>query len=303
MLALSLARRGIAFRIVDAAEGPGAYSRAMVVHARTLEFYRQFGFADEVVGEGMITDVVHLREKMRDGAFRDVLRVPLGDMGCGLSPFPFMLTYPQDLHERLLLRHLAALGISVERETMLTALEQHDDGVRVTLAGPKGETRADFAHVCGCDGAHSRVRTATGVGFAGGTYVQPFFVADVRLEGAFDRDLYVHLGENEIDLMFPVRSTGMHRFLGLVPPALAEKEDIGFADMQGQIEAMVGQPVTGSELVRALPGASPRGDRVPDRPCVSSGGRGAPAQPGRRSGDEYRHRRRESIWAGSWRRP
>ena len=46
VLALNLARRGVPFRIVSAANGPGEHSRAMVIQARTLEFYRQFGFAD-----------------------------------------------------------------------------------------------------------------------------------------------------------------------------------------------------------------------------------------------------------------
>jgi len=34
----------------------------MGVHARTLEFYRQFGFGDEVVARGVKPETVHLRE-------------------------------------------------------------------------------------------------------------------------------------------------------------------------------------------------------------------------------------------------
>ena len=61
-LALSLARRGVPFRLITEAEGPGAHSRAMVVQARTLEFYGQFGFADEVVRQGVKAGAAHLRE-------------------------------------------------------------------------------------------------------------------------------------------------------------------------------------------------------------------------------------------------
>ena len=46
-LALSLARHGAPVRIIDQHDGPGQASRAMVVHARNLEFYDQFGFAAE----------------------------------------------------------------------------------------------------------------------------------------------------------------------------------------------------------------------------------------------------------------
>jgi 2-polyprenyl-6-methoxyphenol hydroxylase-like FAD-dependent oxidoreductase len=45
-LALSLARRDVPFRLITESEGPGEHSRAMVVQARTLEFYAQYGFAD-----------------------------------------------------------------------------------------------------------------------------------------------------------------------------------------------------------------------------------------------------------------
>jgi len=56
VLALSLARRGVRYRIISDAEGPGEHSRAMAVQARTLEFYDQFGFADEVVRQGIPAD-------------------------------------------------------------------------------------------------------------------------------------------------------------------------------------------------------------------------------------------------------
>src|SRR5579859_4045029 len=59
-LALSLARRSVPFRLITEAEGPGEHSRAMVVQARTLEFYGQFGFADEVVRQGVKAGAAHL---------------------------------------------------------------------------------------------------------------------------------------------------------------------------------------------------------------------------------------------------
>jgi 2-polyprenyl-6-methoxyphenol hydroxylase-like FAD-dependent oxidoreductase len=42
-LALSLARHSVRPRIVEKNAGPGEASRAMAVHARTLEFYRLLG--------------------------------------------------------------------------------------------------------------------------------------------------------------------------------------------------------------------------------------------------------------------
>ena len=62
VLALGLARRNIPFRIMDDDAGPGPHSRAMVVQARTLEFYDQFGFAEEVVSEGVKAQRFRFRE-------------------------------------------------------------------------------------------------------------------------------------------------------------------------------------------------------------------------------------------------
>lgn len=240
VLAIGLARRGVPFRIIDQAAGPGEASRAIVVHARTLEFYAQLGFADAVIAEGIRSDAIHLRERDGAGGSHEVIRIALGDLGAGLSPYPYLLSYPQDLHERLLERQLAALGVTVERGTALTAFHQDAAQVTATLAGPRGSETASFAYLCGCDGAHSAVRSGLGIAFDGGTYEQPFYVTDVRIEGNADDDLYLNLGKDILALKFPVRMTGMHRLIGLVPPHLAEKADLTFEDLRAEVEELVG---------------------------------------------------------------
>ena len=97
-LALWLTRLGIRVRIIDKAAEPGTTSRALVVHARTLEFYRQLGFADEVIRRGSEFIAVNLWVKNQH-----VGHIELGKLGQGLSPFPFMLIFEQDAHERLLI--------------------------------------------------------------------------------------------------------------------------------------------------------------------------------------------------------
>ena len=53
VLALWLVRLGVGVRIVDVAAEPGTTSRALVVHARTLEFYRQMGLAEALLQDGL----------------------------------------------------------------------------------------------------------------------------------------------------------------------------------------------------------------------------------------------------------
>ena len=233
-LALSLARRGVDLRIISDAAGPGEHSRAMVVQARTLEFYDQLGFADEVVAQGVKAGAAHLRQNGRD-----VVTVSFADLGAGLTPYPFALAYPQDDHERFLIDKLNAAGRTVEWNSRLEKFTEDENGVRAQVMrnGHAEEMRATY--ICGCDGAHSCVRETLSLDFPGGTYEQLFYVADVRITRGFDRDLYINLGKHVLTLMFPVRSSGMQRLIGLVPQDLSQHRELTFADLRREVEAQL----------------------------------------------------------------
>jgi 2-polyprenyl-6-methoxyphenol hydroxylase-like FAD-dependent oxidoreductase len=235
VLALALLHRGIRPRIVDQAAGPGQASRAMVVQARTLELYRPLGLAEEVIARGIKVEALHLR-----GSGTEVARVSLRDLGAGLSPYPFALSYPQDDHERFLVERLAAAGIKVEWNTELTGFTEDAAGIRATLRHDGTETEGVAAYLCGCDGAHSRVRQALGLGFPGGTYGQLFYVADVRIDGPFQPDLCINLAARGFALMLPVRSRGMNRLIGVVPAALGDRPGLTFEDIRADAEALLG---------------------------------------------------------------
>ena len=49
VLALWLAKLGVRPRVIDKTAEPGTTSRALAVHARTLELYRQLDLADIVI--------------------------------------------------------------------------------------------------------------------------------------------------------------------------------------------------------------------------------------------------------------
>src|SRR5687767_6870119 len=91
ILALWLTRAGVRVRIIDKAAEPGTASRALAVHARTLELYQQLGLAGDLVARGLPLVAANLWVGGEKAG-----RVPFGDMGVGLSPFPYMLIYPQD---------------------------------------------------------------------------------------------------------------------------------------------------------------------------------------------------------------
>lgn len=241
VLALFLERHGLRARIVDRRSGPGEASRAMAVQARTLEFYRQLGFGDEVAARGIKVRRVRVWERREQ-----VATFELGDIGAGISPYPFALSFPQDEHERFLVERLSAAGIEVEWNTELVGFDDRGDRVEARLSKDGAEETVDVAYLCGCDGANSRVRQELGLGFPGGTYEQVFFVADVVADGeAVDNeDLNGCLEENGFLVVFPIRTTGMHRLIGLLPKELEAKEDVAFEDVRPHVESLVDARVT-----------------------------------------------------------
>ena len=244
-LALALVRRNVDCRLISEASGPGEESRAMVVQARTLEFYGQYGFAQEVVEQGVVAETAHVREGGESNASREVLVLNFKEMGAGLSPYPFALAYPQDDHERFLIEKLKDAGCEVEWGAKLTGFSEVEDGIRATIEHHAGGVEeAENTYICGCDGARSCVRETLHLDFPGGTYEQLFYVADVKIASGFSRDLYINLGEHILTLMFPVRSSGMQRLIGLVPPELSLRENLDFEDIRDHVEPLLDIKVT-----------------------------------------------------------
>jgi 2-polyprenyl-6-methoxyphenol hydroxylase-like FAD-dependent oxidoreductase len=213
VLALLLTRLGVRVRIIDKAAEPGTTSRALVVHARTLEFYRQIGLADAVLerGEEFVAANLWVRGTR-------VARAPFGDFGKGLSPYPYMVIFPQDEHERLLIERLAELGVEVERPTALLGVEDGGDRVRARVRRAGGaEESCEADYLAGCDGARSAVREALQVGFPGGTYAHLFYVADIEAHGAVtDGELHAALDDADFLAVFPMKGAGRVRLIGTV---------------------------------------------------------------------------------------
>jgi 2-polyprenyl-6-methoxyphenol hydroxylase-like FAD-dependent oxidoreductase len=213
VLALWLARLGVRVRIVDKTAEPGTTSRALAVQARTLELYRQFGLADAVLERGRKIAAANLWVAGKKAA-----RIALGDMGQGLSPFPYALIVPQDEHERLLIERLAEAGVDVERQTELAGFDDADGRVRARLIRPDGSLETyEAAYIAGCDGAHSTVREALKIGFPGGTYTHLFYVADVDASGTtMNGEIHVALDTTDFLVVFPLKPEGRARLVGTV---------------------------------------------------------------------------------------
>jgi 2-polyprenyl-6-methoxyphenol hydroxylase-like FAD-dependent oxidoreductase len=232
VLALWLTHFGVKVRVVDRAAEPGTTSRALAVHARILEAYDQLDLAGAIIDRGLKIAAVNLWVA---GAKKG--RVVFGDMGQGISPFPYALIFPQDEHERLLIERLAALGVSVERSAEFINCETKDDRVTTRLRRSDGtEEAVEAAFLASCDGAHSAVREALRIGFSGGTYPHVFYVADVEASGrAMNGELNVALDEAEFLAIFPLQGTGRARFIGTVKREAEARRDVTFDDVSAHL--------------------------------------------------------------------
>lgn len=232
-LALRLARHGVPFRIIDQHDRPAQESRALAVHARTLEFYRQLGLADAIVAKGVRVELIQLHEGGKEQA-----RIPLKDIGEGLSPYPFILDFPQDEHEQFLVDRLREAGVEVERGASLLHFTQNDGGVDALLSRDGHEERVRVLYLCGCDGARSKVREGIGANFGGGTYEHVYYVADVRLETPDEgHAFHLALDADSFALRLPARRGAMERVIGIAPEGVEEPT---FDVVRGRVEHLLG---------------------------------------------------------------
>ena len=233
VLALWLNRLGVRVRIVDKTAEPGTTSRALAVQARTLEFYSQAGLANAVVERGRKTIAANLWV-----AGKRVAHAVLGEMGTGLSPFPYALIFPQDEHECLLIERLSQAGVQVERRTELIKFEEAAGRVIAYLKRPDGGQEAcEAAYIAGCDGAHSIVREALQIGFPGGVYEHLFYVADVEASGAvINGELNIALDKTDFLVVFPLKSDGRARLIGTVrQEAEQQREELSWNDVSTRV--------------------------------------------------------------------
>src|SRR5579863_4724629 len=114
MMASQLLRWGVHPRIVEANAGPSIHTKALGVQARSMEIYRQMGLREEALSRGVPARAATL---FVEGV--PIGRVPLGEIGAGLSAFPYLFVLGQDQNERILGDFVHAHGGMIEWSTRL----------------------------------------------------------------------------------------------------------------------------------------------------------------------------------------
>lgn len=204
MLACELARRGVAVRVLEAREQRAELSKALGVHARTLEVFAELGIAEAALAKGRPLGAANVYS---DG--ERVAHVTLDRLS---TQFPFVLILPQWQTEELLESKLRELGVTIERGVRVTSVWSDSEGaiVQADRADHTETLRAQY--VVGCDGAHSTLRHAIGVPFEGGDYPERFALADLQVEWSHSFDeAHAFLSSDGLCAVFPLPTPGWVR--------------------------------------------------------------------------------------------
>jgi 2-polyprenyl-6-methoxyphenol hydroxylase-like FAD-dependent oxidoreductase len=233
-LACQLTRYGVDFVVVEKSEGITPYSKALGVHARTLEIYEQLDLAKQAVARGTIAGKIRLLEK---GAV--VGEVDLSNIGEGLSAYPYLLVLEQTENERLLYQYLQNHGRDVLWQTELQSFSQNEMGVTANVKNRAEPLVITAKYLVGCDGPRSPVRNALGLSFEGSTFERVFYVADVEIDWKFSHDaLHGCLARNAVVAFFPMPGSEKRwRIVGAFPEEFAKDEgEVLYEEIEARIK-------------------------------------------------------------------
>ena len=167
--AIELRRRGIHCRIIERRSGPSHTSRAITVHARTMEMLDDVGIAKRFLHGGVRNDGYIFNFKGSDvKPTLDYTQLP--------TRYPFACMFNQNETEKILRDHLEhSLGLGLEWNAELTGTEETRDGtVTVTIThGADNEKHEEVINpewVVACDGIHSQTREILGFKFESSEY-------------------------------------------------------------------------------------------------------------------------------------
>jgi 2-polyprenyl-6-methoxyphenol hydroxylase-like FAD-dependent oxidoreductase len=245
MVANELARHGVQPRIIDRGPAPATTSRALVVQPRTLEIFDDIGVIDQAIAAGNPATVLTITFANK------AVGLEIADALTGAenyTAYPALRTLSQHDTERILIELLSRQGVDVERGQALTDLTQDGEAVTASVRGEDGSIDTVRCRwVIGCDGAHSAVRKAAGIPFAGSTYRDEFIMADAELDWRLPHGgLYGFPSPAGIFAAFSMPGENRYRIFGNFPPGpegpSAEYSEPTHEEFQAMVDARVPFP-------------------------------------------------------------
>jgi 2-polyprenyl-6-methoxyphenol hydroxylase-like FAD-dependent oxidoreductase len=209
--ALSLARRGVAVRVIDTGVWACTHSYALALHPQTLPLFQELGLLDEVRAH-----CYPVRSVALAGTSGPRARLALDHD----NPDDCLAVLRQDALEALLERALAAHGVHVEWRHELDGMEPGPDCVRAGIDRYEKESRgyivahtewvvagsstAEVKYVVGADGYSSRVRRALGYDFPEVGPAEYFAVFEFSTNADLKHEMSIVFGDLTADVLWPL---------------------------------------------------------------------------------------------------
>ncbi len=232
-------RHGLSVRIIDKNDARTPYSKALVVHSRTLELFSDMGVVSRVLGRGREFRGLNIYIDQKP-----ISRIVFHELDWQDACYPFWLSIPQSDTELCLTEHLSEHGVEIERQTELTGFTQHTDFVSAELRRADGRAETcEATWVVGCDGARSDVRRLLGIDFQGTADDEVFILADVTLESALaDAEGHNFMSPGGIAIVVPMCKPGEARLIFHMPELhVTDKPDITLSMLQSLLDERTGQ--------------------------------------------------------------
>ncbi|KAI6123149.1 hypothetical protein EDD16DRAFT_1704481 [Pisolithus croceorrhizus] len=158
--ALSLLHHGFKdFVIVDAVVKGHNSSRAISVHAATLEALDVIGCGDELASKGTKITSVDF-----DTRTRALARLAFDTLKSH-TRYPYALIIPQTLTEHILAEKLASFGVTVHRPHKVVGMKVNSGDANLADITFEDEQVITTRYVIAADGARSAIRTIVNIGF------------------------------------------------------------------------------------------------------------------------------------------
>jgi 3-(3-hydroxy-phenyl)propionate hydroxylase len=178
-LAIDLAQRGQKVVLLDDADRIGDGSRAICFSKRTLDYWDRLGVGDRMVEKGVVWSVGRIFHGPSELYQFNLLPEP------GHKRPAFINLQQFHAESYLVDRVLDLPAICLRWRNKVTAMENRNDGVVLTIETPDGPYRLSAQYVVACDGARSSLRQMAGAEFAGQVFEDQFLIADVKMSAAF----------------------------------------------------------------------------------------------------------------------
>ncbi len=210
-LANLLIHYGIDFRIIDKKATISEHSKALVIHARTLELFENLNLTHNFIKQGNKVEHANIYADEKQIAEINFTEIP--------SSYNYMLSISQHDTEKILEENLLSKHKNIEWNKELVELRNLQFQHQVKIRNDKQEIEEEvFDYILGCDGAHSTCRKQAGIDFEGGSYDYEFFLADVVLESDLKQNsVYGFLTSQRVLFLAPFKEAHRWRIITTVP--------------------------------------------------------------------------------------